>query len=60
MAQLDSHIPSGPLALKWTRHKDASKLINPANKRKYEIIVVGAGLAGGPRPRPRWASWGTG
>jgi succinate dehydrogenase / fumarate reductase flavoprotein subunit len=46
MAQLDSHIPSGPLALKWTRHKDASKLINPANKRKYEIIVVGAGLAG--------------
>ncbi len=46
MATLDSKIPSGPLAQKWTRHKFESPLINPANKRKYEIIVVGAGLAG--------------
>ncbi len=38
--------PGGPLATKWTRHKDTSKLINPANRRKYTIIVVGSGLAG--------------
>jgi succinate dehydrogenase / fumarate reductase flavoprotein subunit len=43
---LDSKIPSGPLEHKWERHKFESKLINPANKRKYEIIVVGTGLAG--------------
>ena len=46
MAQLDSRIPSGPLAEKWQRHKTEIKLVNPANKRKYEVIVVGAGLAG--------------
>jgi succinate dehydrogenase / fumarate reductase flavoprotein subunit len=46
MAQLDSKIPAGPLADKWRRHKQEMKLVNPANKRKYEIIVVGAGLAG--------------
>ncbi len=46
MATLNSNIPAGPLAQKWTKHKFASKLINPANKRKYKIIVVGAGLAG--------------
>ncbi len=45
--QLDSKIPSGPLAEKWTHAKSHYKLVNPANKRKYEIIVVGAGLAGG-------------
>ena len=38
--------PSGPLASKWTRHKDTSKLISPANRRKYTVIVVGSGLAG--------------
>src|SRR5262245_53961244 len=38
--------PGGPLATKWTRHKDTSRLINPANRRKYNIIVVGSGLAG--------------
>src|SRR3954462_12969053 len=43
---LDSKIPSGPLEKKWEKHKFESKLINPANKRKYEVIVVGAGLAG--------------
>src|SRR6187455_3179385 len=43
---LDSKIPSGPLERKWEKHKFESKLINPANRRKYEIIVVGSGLAG--------------
>ncbi len=43
---LDSKIPAGPLEKKWEQHKFASKLINPANKRKYEILVVGSGLAG--------------
>jgi len=43
---LDSKIPEGPLAEKWTKHKFNIKLVNPANKRKYEIIVVGTGLAG--------------
>ncbi len=43
---LDSKIPEGPLAEKWTKHKEDIKLINPANKRKYEILVVGSGLAG--------------
>ena len=43
---LDSNIPSGPMAEKWSRHKRDSKLINPKNKRKYTIIVVGSGLAG--------------
>ena len=46
MATLDSKIPSGPLAEKWRKHKTEIKLVNPANKRKYEVIVVGAGLAG--------------
>jgi succinate dehydrogenase / fumarate reductase flavoprotein subunit len=45
--QLDSKIPAGPLEQKWSRHKMDSKLINPANKRKFNIIVVGSGLAGG-------------
>jgi succinate dehydrogenase / fumarate reductase flavoprotein subunit len=43
---LDSKIPEGPLAEKWTKHKFNMKLVNPANKRKYDIIVVGTGLAG--------------
>ena len=46
MTQLDPKIPAGPLAQKWSRHKFESKLVNPANKRRYEVIVVGAGLAG--------------
>jgi succinate dehydrogenase / fumarate reductase flavoprotein subunit len=46
MAKLDSRIPSGPLAEKWQKHKTEIKLVNPSNKRKYEVIVVGAGLAG--------------
>jgi succinate dehydrogenase / fumarate reductase flavoprotein subunit len=43
---LDARIPSGPLAAKWDRHKFEMKLVNPANKRKYTIIVVGTGLGG--------------
>ena len=43
---LNSGIPDGPLADKWTQYKGAIKLVNPANKRKYTIIVVGTGLAG--------------
>jgi succinate dehydrogenase / fumarate reductase flavoprotein subunit len=44
---LDSKVPRGPLETKWSAHKDHSKLVNPANRRKFEIIVVGSGLAGG-------------
>jgi succinate dehydrogenase / fumarate reductase flavoprotein subunit len=44
--KLDAKIPEGPLAEKWNKHKFNLKLVNPANKRKYEIIVVGTGLAG--------------
>lgn len=44
---LDAKIPGGPLADKWDRHKFELKLVNPANKRKFNIIVVGTGLAGG-------------
>lgn len=44
---LDAKIPSGPLADKWSKHKFDMKLVNPANRRKYKIIVVGTGLAGG-------------
>lgn len=43
---LDSKIPEGPLAEKWSKHKFNLKLVNPANKRKYTVIVVGTGLAG--------------
>ena len=43
---LESKIPEGPLPEKWDRHKFESKLVNPANKRKYNVIVVGSGLAG--------------
>jgi len=43
---LDARIPAGPLAQKWERHQFELKLVNPANKRKFEVIVVGSGLAG--------------
>src|SRR6187455_1355985 len=43
---LDAKIPGGPLSEKWDRHRFESKLVNPANRRKYTIIVVGTGLAG--------------
>src|SRR6218665_3078024 len=44
---LDPKIPAGPLDQKWSKHKIVSTLINPANKRKFTILVVGSGLAGG-------------
>jgi len=47
MGVLDSKVPEGPLADKWTKHKNEIDLVNPANKRNIDIIVVGTGLAGG-------------
>jgi succinate dehydrogenase / fumarate reductase flavoprotein subunit len=44
---LDGKVPTGPIAEKWDRHRFELKLVNPANKRKFDIIVVGTGLAGG-------------
>jgi succinate dehydrogenase / fumarate reductase, flavoprotein subunit len=44
--KLDAKIPSGPLAQKWNKHQFEMKLVNPANKRKFDIVVVGTGLAG--------------
>ncbi len=46
MTKLESKIPEGPISEKWTRYKDTQGLVNPANKRKLDIIVVGTGLAG--------------
>jgi len=46
MAKLDAKIPQGPIAQKWTNYKAHQKLVNPSNKRKLDIIVVGTGLAG--------------
>ncbi|HEY0930186.1 MAG TPA: fumarate reductase/succinate dehydrogenase flavoprotein subunit [Gemmatimonas sp.] len=47
MLELNAKIPSGPLEQKWENHRFNMKLVNPANKRKHHVIVVGAGLAGG-------------
>ncbi len=47
MGILDSKVPSGPLADKWTKHKNNIDLVNPANKRNIDILLVGTGLAGG-------------
>ncbi|MGB0745006.1 MAG: fumarate reductase/succinate dehydrogenase flavoprotein subunit [Opitutales bacterium] len=44
---LDAKIPEGPIGEKWSNHKFKMKLVNPANRRKYHVIVVGSGLAGG-------------
>ena len=44
--ELNARVPDGPIADKWDKHRFDMKLVNPANKRKYEIIVVGSGLAG--------------
>ena len=46
MAKLESRVPNGPLAEKWGKHKNDIRLVNPANKRNIDIIVVGTGLAG--------------
>lgn len=47
MSKLDAKIPDGPLNKKWTKHKNTVRLVNPANKRSIDVIVVGTGLAGG-------------
>ena len=44
MATLNSNVPPGPLADKWRTYKSNMKWVNPANKRKYEVVIVGAGL----------------
>ena len=46
MGKLDSKIPDGPLAQKWTRFKATTKLVNPANKKKLDVIIVGTGISG--------------
>jgi len=46
MAKLQSRVPDGPLADKWSSYKSNQNLVNPANKRKLDVIVVGTGLAG--------------
>ena len=46
LGSLDSHIPDGPLAEKWDNHKFSVKLVNPSNRRKFKVVVVGSGLAG--------------
>ena len=46
MAELNGKGPSGPLAGKWTQYKNHQNLVNPTNKRKLDIIIVGTGLAG--------------
>jgi succinate dehydrogenase / fumarate reductase flavoprotein subunit len=45
--ELRANVPDGPIEKKWEKHRFDMKLVNPANKRKYEVIVVGSGLAGG-------------
>ena len=47
MTKLNAHIPQGPIADKWTNHKNNIRLVSPANKRLIDVIVVGTGLAGG-------------
>jgi len=48
MTKLDAKIPEGPLAEKWTKYKADMKLVNPANRKRLDVIVVGTGLAGAP------------
>src|ERR1700745_3166275 len=47
IGRFDAKIPPGPLAQKWRNHRDHSRLVSPNNRRKFEVIVVGSGLAGG-------------
>ena len=47
MTKLVNNIPEGPLVDKWTKYKADAKLVNPANRRNIDVIVVGTGLAGG-------------
>jgi succinate dehydrogenase/fumarate reductase cytochrome b subunit (b558 family) len=59
MTVLDAKIPEGPIESKWDNHRFAMKLVSPANKRKFSVIVVGTGSPAPPPPR-RWASSATG
>ena len=59
MSTIDSKIPEGPLAEKWTNYKAHQKLVNPANKRRLDIIVVGTGLAGGSAAATRYIVYST-
>ena len=52
IGEIYSKIPEGPIADKWSNHKFDMKLVNPANKRKFELIVVGPGLAGASAAAP--------
>ena len=54
MSPADSKIPEGPVAEKWTNYKAHQKLVNPANKRRLDIIVVGTGLAGASAANAGW------
>ena len=51
--ELNARIPAGPLEKKWDRHRFEMKLVNPANKRKHTVIVVGTGLGGGAAAEAR-------
>ena len=47
IGELDSNLPAGDLADAWTQHKFDMKLVNPSNRRRHTVLVVGSGLAGG-------------
>ena len=49
--KLDGKVPEGPIKEKWDNHKFNLKLVNPANKRKFKVLIVGTGLAGGSAAR---------
>ena len=53
--QLNSSAPTGPIETRWTRHRFAMKLVNPANRRKHHVIVVGFDGSGGSARALRWA-----
>ena len=53
--ELRSNIPEGPIEQKWDKHRFDMKLVNPANKRKYTVIMVGSGLAGAGGAATSWA-----
>ena len=57
MIKIDAKIPEGPLAEKWSNYKSSMKLVNPANRKKLGIIVIGTGLAGAPQQH-LLESWG--
>ena len=54
---LDAKAPGGPLAERWSKHKFELKLVNPANRRKFHVLVVGTGLAGASAMRGSGVCW---